>query len=306
MFGSIASAIGGGLGGMGLGALSDLTSGAINSMFGRDMASYQHKLNAEMYMHRHQWAVDDLRKAGLNPILSASGGAGSVPGVSIPSSMTSGSSAKSAAHMIDKFSNLEYKIGKKTEQKLEAETKNIEANTIATAINAGFYDDKQATSGKTAADSSNQESDIVGYDDNGLPFTLDENGNKVLLIDVDVEAKNEPFWKQRQELELRLKKAGVEGQELKNTIDFWEGRRLEQYQSIRDEYPIIPQLELFGSSAKNVTSALKDVTGSVDDITSLILASKGLNLKKIKTMKDLKKLDFKSFSNRLNSARGRR
>lgn len=52
---------------------------------------YAAKLQADMYKHRYQWAVDDMRKAGLNPILAATSGIGgsfsgaSALGTSVPS-----------------------------------------------------------------------------------------------------------------------------------------------------------------------------------------------------------------------------
>lgn len=38
----------------------------------------------ELYQNRYQWQVEDMRKAGLNPILAASGGGLSAPSVSAP------------------------------------------------------------------------------------------------------------------------------------------------------------------------------------------------------------------------------
>lgn len=44
---------------------------------------FQNELNQENYKHRHQWEVEDLRAAGLNPILSANSGA-TVAGAGLP------------------------------------------------------------------------------------------------------------------------------------------------------------------------------------------------------------------------------
>lgn len=47
---------------------------AKNFAFAREQMAWQR----ENYQKRHQWEVDDLREAGLNPILSAMGNVGSV------------------------------------------------------------------------------------------------------------------------------------------------------------------------------------------------------------------------------------
>lgn len=44
---------------------------------------FQNDLNVKNYKHRHQWEVEDLRAAGLNPILSANSGA-TVAGTGLP------------------------------------------------------------------------------------------------------------------------------------------------------------------------------------------------------------------------------
>lgn len=43
-------------------------------------AKIAHKRNVSDYKHRYQWTMADMRKAGLNPILAAGTGAGSLPG----------------------------------------------------------------------------------------------------------------------------------------------------------------------------------------------------------------------------------
>lgn len=52
-----------------------------------ELQKLQHMYNRDLYQHRYQWTVEDLKKAGLNPILAATKGYGSsTPGnVSAPS-----------------------------------------------------------------------------------------------------------------------------------------------------------------------------------------------------------------------------
>lgn len=75
------------LGNLGLGSLF----GAVDKMLGssidrktnRSMMDYQSQIQAEQYKHRYQWAAEDMKAAGLNPILAATSGiGGSIPGVS--------------------------------------------------------------------------------------------------------------------------------------------------------------------------------------------------------------------------------
>lgn len=51
--------------------------GAVTNLGSSAFASYVNwKHQKEVMQNRHQWEVDDMRKAGLNPILSATGGSG--------------------------------------------------------------------------------------------------------------------------------------------------------------------------------------------------------------------------------------
>lgn len=63
--------------------LGNLGSSAIQSKYNEEAIRLQNQLNVENYKHRYQWAVDDMRAAGLNPILAATNGiGGSIAGAS--------------------------------------------------------------------------------------------------------------------------------------------------------------------------------------------------------------------------------
>lgn len=74
--------------------LSDVGGSIAGSIFGSAVqghynsaaASQQNAWNVENYKHRYQWAMEDMRNAGLNPILAATNGiGGSIAGASAAS-----------------------------------------------------------------------------------------------------------------------------------------------------------------------------------------------------------------------------
>lgn len=63
--------------------LGSLGSSEIQSKYNEEAIRLQNELNVENYKHRYQWAVDDMRAAGLNPVLAATNGiGGSISGAS--------------------------------------------------------------------------------------------------------------------------------------------------------------------------------------------------------------------------------
>lgn len=75
------------LGNLGLGSLfgaaDKFVGGAIDHYYNKKNMDYQAKIQEHQYRNRYQWAVEDMKNAGLNPILAATSGiAGSMPGVS--------------------------------------------------------------------------------------------------------------------------------------------------------------------------------------------------------------------------------
>lgn len=75
LFGSAAGAI--------AGAVGSWIGGGMQNSANSAAAAQANAWNKENYQHRYQWAVEDMRKAGLNPILAATQGiAGNVNGAS--------------------------------------------------------------------------------------------------------------------------------------------------------------------------------------------------------------------------------
>lgn len=75
------------LGNLGLGSLfgavDKFIGGAIDHNYNKKNMDYQAKIQEQQYRHRYQWATQDMKEAGLNPIMAATSGiAGSLSGVS--------------------------------------------------------------------------------------------------------------------------------------------------------------------------------------------------------------------------------
>lgn len=106
--------------------------GAIGSLFdrktGEESQERQAAYNERMYRHRYQWQMEDMEKAGLNPILSYKQGAptaGSVGGFT--SDYSSGlqrgvSTALAAKRLSAEIENIRADTAMKNEQKIVATT----------------------------------------------------------------------------------------------------------------------------------------------------------------------------------------
>lgn len=95
------------LGDLGLGALGDLIGTGISSAAQSQLLKKQFEYNKELYQNRYQWTTQDLRKAGLNPILAAGGLSGSAASVGL-AGVNSGS-VNSAATAYRRMNTVEKK-----------------------------------------------------------------------------------------------------------------------------------------------------------------------------------------------------
>lgn len=76
--------IGGALIGGAAGALGSAAAGALSANAAKEMQKRQIEWERERAKNAHQWEVEDLKNAGLNPILSAGGKGATTGGVSAP------------------------------------------------------------------------------------------------------------------------------------------------------------------------------------------------------------------------------
>ena len=92
---------------------SDLGLQAAGSLFSFGMNSSSAKAaynrQKEFYQNQHQWEVADLKKAGLNPILSATHGAIGAPSVAAPTAENPAAGLATSSYQYKRLKELELK-----------------------------------------------------------------------------------------------------------------------------------------------------------------------------------------------------
>lgn len=124
----------GAIGGSVIGTAGNLWGASKQNTFNAEQALKQMLFQERAYKNRYQWQVEDMKKAGLNPALAYSQGAGSSPsGASAQSADLSsiGTKAINSALAI-KMNKATVENLEKTNEKISAETQNVEAQTAKT------------------------------------------------------------------------------------------------------------------------------------------------------------------------------
>lgn len=131
--------------------LSDTVGSVAGSVLGSAVQNHYNSANAaqanawnvENYKHRYQWAVDDMRAAGLNPILAATNGiGGSISGASAASVGMSDigstmNSARSASAAERQAKNAEHLAGSQID-KNAAEADSVRQRTHGIVLENGI------------------------------------------------------------------------------------------------------------------------------------------------------------------------
>lgn len=120
-----------------------LLGSAVQNRYNSANAAQANAWNVENYKHRYQWAVEDMRNAGLNPILAATNGiGGSISGASaasvgmsdIGSTMNSAKAASAAERQAKNAENLSVSQIEKN----VAEADSVRQSTHGTVLQNGI------------------------------------------------------------------------------------------------------------------------------------------------------------------------
>lgn len=133
----VAAAIGAAAAGQGMQSMSNAKSSLISYGLTKKLIGKTREANEYNYRRRYQWTVEDMREAGLNPILAAQGGFGSVaspaatgaPTVSVPG--TSGVDIAGSAKALQ-----DTEVGKREEIRKAEETSKIIQEARAVFVKA--------------------------------------------------------------------------------------------------------------------------------------------------------------------------
>lgn len=131
--------------------LSNTLGSIVGSVFGSSVQNHYNSANAEQanewnvenYKHRYQWAAEDMRKAGLNPVLAATNGiGGSISGASAASVGMSDigstmNSAKAASAAERQAKNAEHLAVSQIEKNV-AEADSVRQSTHGTVLQNGI------------------------------------------------------------------------------------------------------------------------------------------------------------------------
>lgn len=123
--------------------LGGLGSSEIQSQYNEKAIRLQNELNVDNYRHRYQWAAEDMRNAGLNPILAATNGiGGSISGASAASVGMSDigstmNSAKAASAAERQAKNAEHLAVSQIDKNV-AEADSVRQSTHGTVLQNGI------------------------------------------------------------------------------------------------------------------------------------------------------------------------
>lgn len=118
------------------GLINDLTgatsAGAQSQKYALKSAQVNNKYQKEFAQNAHQWEINDLQKAGLNPILSAGGSGTSASGGGVASGSVTGGGSATISPMEALGAGVSAYQGIQNAKQIKAQTANLDANTLLT------------------------------------------------------------------------------------------------------------------------------------------------------------------------------
>lgn len=150
------------------------------------MAKNQMAFQERMARHAHRYEVNDLRKAGLNPILSGTGGGGA-PAASGSTAKMESEEGAGVASALDALAKItQALLTQKEAERTEAETKKTEAQTVTEQT-------QPALVGAQTTLATNQASSAKAYEENiRMDTKLKDVGRHVAMSELD---KNQELTK---------------------------------------------------------------------------------------------------------------
>lgn len=118
------------------GFINDLTgatsAGAQSQRYALESAQSNNTYQKEFAKNAHQWEVEDFKKAGLNPILSAGGSGASASGGGVASGAVTGGGSATISPMDALGAGVSAYQGIQNAKQMKAQTANLDANTLLT------------------------------------------------------------------------------------------------------------------------------------------------------------------------------
>lgn len=212
--------------------LSDLLGGGLNSVYSAAAAKKQYEYNLalqkqaqkhqiNMYKHQNQWRVEDLRAAGLNPILSTHAAS------SMPSSGMNSVSMPHSANFDFKDSSKAiaralFKRGQKEDKLLDAQINSAKAKADSDVALAKKYaaDAKQteAFTPPTSKDIYNKSKDIFS----SVSSALGQKLGDTLFDNKKSDYAFEPEWETRQLLKGNDGRKGMQWRKVGKRIHIYK------------------------------------------------------------------------------------
>lgn len=245
-----------------------VASSMLSAHAAKEMQKRQIEWERERATHAHQWEVEDLKAAGLNPILSAGGQGAATGGISAPQIDTSGirdvGDALTTSAELEKTKK-ETETQEETAENIKKDTElkemqkgEVEANTALKQAEKGLISEKTATEKIDRALKKAQEANVQAE----TKATLSKLGFEIQTL-------------QAQAAQLRAERRYKEAMATEKTLD-------NKYYALN---LIMNKLEQASRIGGNSAAAVKNIVGSLSQISDILPMKKGIGFLTEKMLK---------------------